>query len=61
MRTSRPPTRTSVTMNDQALAPWGGDQPHNNLQPYLTLNFCIALQGRLSAAYLIDARAAVAP
>ena len=29
----------------QALAPAGGDQPHNNLQPYLTLNFCIALQG----------------
>ena len=27
------------------LAPAGGDQPHNNLQPYLTLNFCIALQG----------------
>ena len=23
----------------------GGDQPHNNLQPYLTFNFCIALQG----------------
>lgn len=23
----------------------GGNQPHNNLQPYLTLNFCIALQG----------------
>ena len=23
----------------------GGDQPHNNMQPYLTLNFCIALQG----------------
>lgn len=29
----------------QALAPAGGDQPHNNMQPYLTLNFCIALQG----------------
>jgi microcystin-dependent protein len=29
----------------QALAPVGGDQPHNNLQPYLALNFCIALQG----------------
>lgn len=29
----------------EALAPAGGDQPHNNLQPYLTLNFCIALQG----------------
>ncbi len=23
----------------------GGNQPHNNLQPYLTLNFIIALQG----------------
>jgi len=23
----------------------GGSLPHNNLQPYLTLNFCIALQG----------------
>jgi microcystin-dependent protein len=23
----------------------GGSQPHNNLQPYLALNFCIALQG----------------
>ena len=23
----------------------GGGQPHNNMQPYLTLNFCIALQG----------------
>jgi microcystin-dependent protein len=30
---------------DQALTPTGGDQPHNNLMPYLTLNFCIALQG----------------
>lgn len=23
----------------------GGSQPHNNMEPYLTLNFCIALQG----------------
>lgn len=23
----------------------GGSQPHNNMQPFLTLNFCIALQG----------------
>jgi microcystin-dependent protein len=23
----------------------GGSQPHNNIQPYLALNFCIALQG----------------
>jgi len=30
---------------DQALTPAGGGQPHNNLMPYLTVNFCIALQG----------------
>jgi microcystin-dependent protein len=29
----------------ESLPPSGGDQPHNNMQPYLTLNFCIALQG----------------
>jgi microcystin-dependent protein len=34
-----------VAMSDQALAAVGGDQPHNNMMPYLTLNFCIALQG----------------
>jgi microcystin-dependent protein len=34
-----------VNMSDQALAPAGGDQPHNNMQPYLTFFFCIALQG----------------
>jgi microcystin-dependent protein len=34
-----------VNMSDSAIAPAGGDQPHNNLQPYLTLNFCIAMQG----------------
>jgi microcystin-dependent protein len=34
-----------TTMSDQALAPAGGDQPHNNLQPYLTFYFNIALQG----------------
>lgn len=32
-------------MGANMVAPAGGDQPHNNLQPYLTLNFCIALQG----------------
>jgi microcystin-dependent protein len=34
-----------TAMNDNTVAPAGGDQPHNNMQPYLTLNFCIALQG----------------
>jgi len=35
----------NTTLNPNALTPAGGDQPHNNMQPYLTLNFCIALQG----------------
>jgi len=35
----------AVTMDPNTLAPAGSDQPHNNMQPYLTLNFCIALQG----------------
>jgi microcystin-dependent protein len=35
----------NVQMSDDALTPTGGDQPHNNLQPYLALSFCIALQG----------------
>jgi microcystin-dependent protein len=34
-----------VPMAPQAITPAGGDQPHNNMMPYLTLNFCIALQG----------------
>ena len=34
-----------VSLSPNALAPAGGDQPHNNLQPYLTFYFCIALQG----------------
>lgn len=39
------PAPPLVNMSDSAVAPAGGDQPHNNMQPYLTLNFCIALQG----------------
>jgi microcystin-dependent protein len=35
----------TVNMASNTITPAGGDQPHNNLQPYLTLNFCIALQG----------------
>ena len=41
----RSDTTNLVSLSDNALAPAGGDQPHNNLMPYLTLNFCIALQG----------------
>ena len=35
----------NVTMAPQALSPAGGSLPHNNMQPYLTLSYCIALQG----------------
>jgi microcystin-dependent protein len=42
----RDPTgQTQVNMAPQTLAPAGGGLPHNNMQPYLTLNYCIALQG----------------
>ena len=34
-----------TTLNANAVTPSGGDQPHNNLQPFLVLNFIIALQG----------------
>ena len=34
-----------TAMNGSALAPAGGGQPHNNLPPYLVVNFVIALQG----------------
>ena len=37
---------TTVTpMAPEALALAGGSQPHNNMMPYLTFYFCIALQG----------------
>lgn len=38
-------TTPTVQMAPQALSMAGGGLPHNNLQPYLTLTFCIAMQG----------------
>jgi microcystin-dependent protein len=35
----------NVVMNPNALASAGGNQPHNNMPPYLCLTFIIALQG----------------
>lgn len=32
-------------MNPQAIGFVGNNQPHNNMQPYLSLNYCIALAG----------------
>jgi microcystin-dependent protein len=36
---------SNTQLSPGTLAPAGGGLPHNNMQPYLTLNFCIALQG----------------
>lgn len=35
----------AVNMSAGAVAQTGGGQPHDNMSPYLALNFCIALQG----------------
>jgi len=32
-------------LNPGTVAVFGGNSPHTNLQPYLTINWCIALQG----------------
>jgi microcystin-dependent protein len=39
------PAANVTQMAPQALPPAGGDLPHNNMMPYLVVNFCIALQG----------------
>ena len=35
----------NVQLSNNAITPTGSDQPHNNMMPYLTLYFNIALQG----------------
>jgi microcystin-dependent protein len=39
------PQPGSATLNGSGLASADCNQPHNNMMPYLTLNFIIALQG----------------
>lgn len=38
-------TTANTTMAPSVLGNTGGSQPHNNMPPYNTLNFCIALTG----------------
>jgi len=38
-------TSTDSHMAPAAISTQGGGLPHNNLQPYLVMNFCIALEG----------------
>jgi microcystin-dependent protein len=40
-----PSSGQNVGMSPSALASAGGSLPHNNMMPYLALNFCIAMQG----------------
>jgi microcystin-dependent protein len=35
----------SVQLNAQSLAPSGGSQPHENVQPFLCINYIISLFG----------------
>jgi len=39
------PPSNLITMSALAVSLVGGGLPHENMQPYLTINFCIALQG----------------
>jgi microcystin-dependent protein len=39
------PATTPAIMAPQAIANAGSSQPHNNMQPYLVITFCIALVG----------------
>ncbi len=41
----RPAADRNVNMSAQAIGQTGGSQPHNNMQPFLTMYFIIALQG----------------
>lgn len=38
-------TQNLVPMSPQSVAPAGDGLPHDNMQPYLSLNFCIAMEG----------------
>ena len=42
----RPPADGSlIALNPAMITSVGGSQPHENMMPYLCLNYCIALQG----------------
>jgi microcystin-dependent protein len=39
------PPGNQTDLNAKSISPSGGSQPHSNIQPYLSVNYCIALQG----------------
>ena len=43
--TSRSMAQSQVALNSGAVSPAGGNVPHDNMQPFLALNFIIATEG----------------
>jgi microcystin-dependent protein len=43
------PPGHQTALNGASVASSGGSQPHNNIQPYLAITFCIALGGTMPA------------
>lgn len=39
------PSAPTTTLMPKAIAPAGGQMPHDNLQPFLTLRYCISMAG----------------
>jgi microcystin-dependent protein len=39
------PDTTPTALKANSISTVGGNQPHNNMQPFLTMNYCIALSG----------------
>ena len=40
-----PPGGSTTTLSPSTVTATGGSAPHSNMQPYLVVNFCIAMQG----------------
>jgi microcystin-dependent protein len=39
------PDAVPLSISPSSIGPAGGNQPHANMQPYLVLNYCIAVYG----------------
>lgn len=42
---SSPTSPVNVTLSPQVISPAGGGGAHSNMQPYLAINYCIAVEG----------------
>ena len=39
------PDNTPFPISPESIVPAGGNQPHENMQPYLVMNYCVAMVG----------------